>query len=31
LFRTKTDLPSEVFQLELRKQRGVPAETAAGV
>lgn len=32
LFRTKTDLPPEVFQMELRKQRGVPAETvAAGV
>jgi len=30
LFRTKTDLPSEVFQMELRKQRGVPAE-AVGV
>ena len=29
LFRTKTDLPSEVFQMELRRQRGVPAEAAA--
>jgi len=29
LFRTKTDLPPEVFQMELRKQRGVPAEAAA--
>jgi DNA-binding response OmpR family regulator len=29
LFRTKTDLPPDVFQTELRKQRGVPAETAA--
>jgi hypothetical protein len=32
LFRTKTDLPPEVFQMELRKQRGIPAEAvAAGV
>jgi hypothetical protein len=29
LFRTKTDLPPEVFQTELRKQRGVPVEAAA--
>jgi len=29
LFRTKTDLPPEVFQSELRKQRGVPVEAAA--
>lgn len=29
LFRTKTDLPPDVFQTELRKQRGVPAESAA--
>lgn len=28
LFRTKTDLPPDVFQMELQKQRGVPAEAA---
>jgi DNA-binding response OmpR family regulator len=28
LFRSKTDLPPEVFQMELRKQRGVPEEVA---
>ncbi len=31
LFRTKTDLPPDVFQSELRRQRGVPAEAAAAV
>ena len=29
LFRSKSDLPPESFQTELRKQRGVPAEAAA--
>lgn len=29
LFRTKTELPAETFQAELRKQRGVPAEVTA--
>jgi CheY-like chemotaxis protein len=29
LFRTKTELPAETFQVELRKQRGVPAEVTA--
>ena len=28
LFRTKTELPPDLFQMELRKQRGVPAEAA---
>lgn len=28
LFRTKTDLPPDIFQLELQKQRGTPAEAA---
>ena len=28
LFRSKTDLPPESFQMELRKQRGAPAESA---
>ncbi len=28
LFRTKAEVPAEVFQLELRKQRGVPQEAA---
>lgn len=28
LFRTKTDLPPDIFQMELQKQRGTPAEAA---
>lgn len=28
LFRTKTDLPPDIFQMELQKQRGAPAEAA---
>jgi len=28
LFRTKTELPPDLFQMELRKQRGTPAEAA---
>jgi len=31
LFRTKTDLPPDIFQMELQKQRGTPAEAAAAV
>ena len=31
LFRTRTDLPPDSFQLELRKQRGTSVETAAAV
>ena len=31
LFRTKTELPPDLFQMELRKQRGVPAEAVAAV
>lgn len=31
LFRTKTDLPPDVFQMELQKQRGTPAEAVAAV
>jgi hypothetical protein len=29
LFRTKAELPAELFQGELRKQRGMPAEAGA--
>ena len=29
LFRAKSELPAELFQAELRKQRGMPAETNA--
>jgi DNA-binding response OmpR family regulator len=29
LFRTKSELPAELFQSELRKQRGMPAEETA--
>jgi CheY-like chemotaxis protein len=31
LFRSKTDLPPEMFQIELQKQRGIDAEAAAAM
>jgi len=31
LFRSKTELPPDLFQMELRKQRGIPAEAAVAV